>query len=285
MNIKTLYEQCLLKISKCEEKLPIQIKNDIDSLKNCCYSNSIEQSIKNGHLKCLQQSLFQYKNDNDIFFTSLAAEYGQIECLKFLINFGCSWNFLTTQKAAFYGQLNCLKFAMENGCEYNWLTVINSIHHIECLKYLLDNYVKKDSDVSELFQIATKYGYINCMNHIVKNKRIIRHIKWSVFEACIKGRLDCLKYMYEQNLFTEWDIETTKYIVMHGHLNCLKYVIEHGCQWNQYTTYYAAKNGHLNCLKFALENGCNIHPDTKCVAILNNKNNIIQYLSEIKTNK
>ena len=41
-----------------------------------------------------------------------------------------------------------------------------------------------------------------------------------------------------------------------GHLDCLKYAHENGCEWNVWTTLKAAYNGHLDCLRYAIENGC-----------------------------
>ena len=35
-----------------------------------------------------------------------------------------------------------------------------------------------------------------------------------------------------------------------GHLDCLKYLHEHGCPWDEGTCLAAAKNGHLNCLNY-----------------------------------
>jgi hypothetical protein len=36
-----------------------------------------------------------------------------------------------------------------------------------------------------------------------------------------------------------------------GHLECLKYAHENGCEWDRYTCSNAAFNGHLECLKYA----------------------------------
>ena len=46
-----------------------------------------------------------------------------------------------------------------------------------------------------------------------------------------------------------------------GHLECLKYTHENGCEWDPETTQVAAIYGHLECLFYCLENDCPIHPN------------------------
>ena len=43
---------------------------------------------------------------------------------------------------------------------------------------------------------------------------------------------------------------------MNGHLNCLQYAHENGCDWDDRTTEAAATNGHLDCLQYARDNDC-----------------------------
>ena len=50
----------------------------------------------------------------------------------------------------------------------------------------------------------------------------------------------------------------------YGHLACLKWAREHGCDWNAYTCNLAAYGGHLDILKWAREHGCPW--DTFCLA-------------------
>jgi hypothetical protein len=47
-----------------------------------------------------------------------------------------------------------------------------------------------------------------------------------------------------------------------GHLECLKYAHENGCEWSAKTCFRVAHNGHLECLKYVHENGCPWDSDT-----------------------
>ena len=47
-----------------------------------------------------------------------------------------------------------------------------------------------------------------------------------------------------------------------GHLECLKYAHEQGCELDADTCKAAARRGHLDCLKYAHEQGCEWDADT-----------------------
>jgi hypothetical protein len=38
-----------------------------------------------------------------------------------------------------------------------------------------------------------------------------------------------------------------------GHLECLEYAHENGCEWDEETCVFAALNRHLECLKYACD--------------------------------
>ena len=73
--------------------------------------------------------------------SSLAAEYGHLDCLKYLHENGCSWNEHTCRCAALNGHLECLKYVHENGCPWNEWTCDAAAEngHFDCLKYAYEN--------------------------------------------------------------------------------------------------------------------------------------------------
>jgi len=72
--------------------------------------------------------------------------------------------------------------------------------------------------------------------------------------AASNGHLDCLKYLHENGC--QWYEDTCSHAALNGHLDCLKYAHEQGCSWNEDTCAFAARNGHLECLKYAYEQEC-----------------------------
>lgn len=72
--------------------------------------------------------------------------------------------------------------------------------------------------------------------------------------ASFNGHLGCLKFAHENGC--DW-YGAISGAASNGHLDCLKYAHENGCTWvHQLTPYVAAKGGHLECLKYAHEHGC-----------------------------
>ena len=43
---------------------------------------------------------------------------------------------------------------------------------------------------------------------------------------------------------------------VNGYLDCLKYLLENGCELHESAMFDAANNGHLSCLKILYEHGC-----------------------------
>ena len=67
------------------------------------------------------------------------------------------------------------------------------------------------------------------------------------------GHLDCLKYVHEQGC--EWDADTCEAAARGGHLECLKYAHEQGCEWDADTCHSAAIGGHLGVLEVCARAG------------------------------
>lgn len=54
----------------------------------------------------------------------------------------------------------------------------------------------------------------------------------------------------------EWTKWTIAYAARNGHLECLKYLHQHGCVWTEETLRGAVTCKQVECLKYAYENGC-----------------------------
>ena len=96
--------------------------------------------------------------------------------------------------------------------------------------------------------------------------------------AAASGHLECLAYLHENGC--EWDGRTCMYAAVNGHLECLKYAFEHGCSWDRRVCSYAAKYGHLECLEYAHANGCPWDEFTCCFAAKNGHLECLVYAHE-----
>jgi hypothetical protein len=96
--------------------------------------------------------------------------------------------------------------------------------------------------------------------------------------AAENGHLDCLQFAFENGC--DWDEYTSSNAAANGHLDCLRYIYQNECPWDEDTTAKAAKNGHLDCLKYAFKNGCEWDSDTTTNAAWNGHLDCLKYAHE-----
>jgi hypothetical protein len=92
------------------------------------------------------------------------------------------------------------------------------------------------------------------------------------------GHLDCLRYAHEHGC--EWNSKTCENAASGGHLDCLEYAHESDCNWDHETCSAAAENGHLDCLKYAHEHGCEWNSKTCKYAARNGHLDCLKYAHE-----
>ena len=97
-------------------------------------------------------------------------------------------------------------------------------------------------------------------------------------DAAKNGHLDCLQYAHENGC--EWDEWTCTYAAKNGHLDCLVYAHDNGCRWDEWACIYAAEYGHLDCLEYAHINGCEWDKWTCTHAVKNGHLECLQYAHE-----
>ena len=102
-------------------------------------------------------------------------------------------------------------------------------------------------DAHEVALNSANQGNLRCL-------RWARYLDRSVCRLAAEyGHLACLAYAHEHGC--EWGAGVCLYAAMHGRLACLAYAHEHGCTWGTNTCVSAARNGRLACLAYAHEHG------------------------------
>lgn len=129
--------------------------------------------------------------------TTLAAQYGFINSLRYAHGHGAPWHAFTTAIAAQYGQLECLRYAHEHGCEWHPTTTVTAVAygHFECLRY------------------AHEHG-----------------CPWDMYSTIIaaeNGRLDLLRYVHENGC--PWLSDVATAAAEYENWDCLRYAVTHGC--------------------------------------------------------
>ena len=78
--------------------------------------------------------------------------------------------------------------------------------------------------------------------------------------AAVHGSLQSLKLLLDHGgLLNDYTIELT---AMNGHYECLKLLLDHGAHIGNNATVYATMNGHYECLKLLLDHGAHIANNT-----------------------
>ena len=116
------------------------------------------------------------------------------------------------------------------------------------------------------------------MDDITNNRCNNKGCSSSTLYAAKIGHLECLRYARENGC--EWHPDTTWKAAENGHLECLRYAHENGCEWHPETTWGAADYGNLECLRYAHDNGCEWHPETTWGAAYNGHLECLMYIYE-----
>ncbi len=168
MSISKLYSDILATICGLVEPEDLQLmKGEIDVKHSvaCGYldiikylRNSIQNiyvdSIQGGHLHVLQWAfangydLNQPRIKDGIYnitaqdeLCMLAAHYGHIEILQWLVSIGCTLTHEVCSSAAYANRFNVLQWARANGCPWNYYTCMSaaSSGNLDMLKWAHDN--------------------------------------------------------------------------------------------------------------------------------------------------
>jgi hypothetical protein len=165
---------------------------------------------------------------NEGYFCSQVAKTNKLELLKWVREEKkCKWDSGTIEAAAEYGNLEMVKYCVANKCPIDEYTCAYAAEngHLECLKYLREE-AKAPWDSSTASWVAAN-GHLHILEYLVERK-------YDQFNtsACINtaknGYLDCLKYLHE-TAKAPWGY----WSVYHAHENnqteCLQYLLDNNC--------------------------------------------------------
>lgn len=66
-----------------------------------------------------------------------------------------------------------------------------------------------------------------------------------------------------------------------GNLACLQVLQDYMCPWDAVTTYEAARGGHLDCLQFAVQHGCECTQEAMDIAVALKKPECVAYMETL----
>jgi hypothetical protein len=206
-----------------------------------------------GHINILKYLLEvrQYRNDNGIGGCYAAAEYGQLEILKWARKNELHWCERTCGVAAEKCHLEVLQWAHFNGCPWDTRTCTNAATngHLALLQWARRHGCPWNSNTCSS---AAFHGHLEILMWAKENG-----CPWNsetCSSAALWGRLAILKWARENGC--PWNSKTCSSAASRGHLAVLKWARGNGCPWDQETCKSALKFGHLKVLEWAQGNGC-----------------------------
>lgn len=210
-------------------------------------------AAENGDLECMKWLISKGSTVGKNVFC-YAAKYGRLDCIKWLHENGYPWSKYTLSHAAFGGHLECLKYAHASGGGSQEFAVCQNAAmngYLECLIYAFTNGFICDVSVSAN---AGKNGHFECLKYLHNNRADI-HPDISYY-AAISGNMECLRWTYENGYRMSQSI--CNYAERVGNIDCLRYAYEHGGIWHNPNLNHSFETGNLECIKYVYEKGiCN----------------------------
>jgi len=224
-----------------------------DGEKMFCY-----QVARTNKLELLKWAREEKKCDWGARTFSAAAERGNLEMVKYCVANGCPVNVLACAHAANYGHLECLKYLHEvakapwDSRTANWAA---SNGHLHILEYL----VEREYDEYNEFACANAAGngHLDCLKYLHEEAKAPWDWK-TANRAASNGHLHILEYLVERK-YDEFQYNEYVCVVAaeYGHLDCLKFLHETAkAPWDEWAVRYAHEYHHPECLQYLLDNDC-----------------------------
>lgn len=165
----------------------------VDTLVAAFRSKSVE-AIRFVHRKIGRWPEFRVRIRHKTTISSLMADTGDLECIKYGYETGCIERSASISLAS-SGNLECLRYVCEKGLAWEGTSMMTSAvtyGHLDCIKYLHES--GESLDASHPI-IAARGGYVPVLQYLHENGCPID--RKAVFQAAICRRRECLKYLYD----------------------------------------------------------------------------------------
>jgi hypothetical protein len=191
----------------------------------------------------------------------IAAEYGNLHCLKYIFNkttYKDIWDDVL-KKASKYGNLPIVIYLHQHGCllTKNSYELAARSGHLNCLKYLIEygNFWQYGT-----IENALLFGNFNCLLILVSTDASILPKEeiyiCIILNLCIiGGNLDCLRlihHIYHENKLILYGHCALRIAAKFGRLDCIKYMYENGCEFSNLVLETAKKYEHLDCVEYLM---------------------------------
>jgi hypothetical protein len=243
------------------EMLEYCLTRECPGVDSCCAG-----AAHGGQLECLKHlhEVVQAPWDDDGQTALNAVDSHSLHILEYLVDRKYEFNDANAcSLAAQYGDLDCLKYLHETAkAPWDGRAVRQAHNHKkpECLQYLLDKNCplpegwRYEDGIVLTPRSLEKFiseGNLIMVQYCVAKGFPVNHL--SCATAAGDGQLEILQYLHEE-VGAPWDWEAAYHAAQYGHLHILEYLFERKYNEFDIDTYCgAAASGHLDCLKYLHE--------------------------------
>jgi len=188
-----------------------------------------------------------------------AAEYGYLDCLKYLHETAkAPWDAEAVRRAHENNEPDCLQYLLDNDCPLpeGWLSPQSFDKFIREGDLILVKYcVAKGFPVNEQScALAARNGQLEILQYLHEEANASWDSETGI-EAADRGYLHIFEYLVEQDY--EFHVDTCVCTASAGHLNCVKYLHETAkAPWDGRAVREAHENNEPDCLQYLLDNNC-----------------------------
>ena len=190
---------------------------------------------------------------------SIAASFGQIECLKALINCGPRKQVeldTALEYAAKSGHVESVKLLLNEGATKVESALIDASlgGHAECVEALIDNGA---NDFSSALSYSTMKGRTECLEVLINR---VKTVNTNDLNDCLQiaiywDRPETLQILIDNGAN---DLDDALYTsVLYGRCKCLRILLLNGANISVSALRSAIEKGHVECLKLLVDNGTN----------------------------
>jgi hypothetical protein len=230
------------------------------------YKKIFSDVVKSKTGKCLKyicSILPKHNHPNTVWYTKMTAQYGNIEGLRFLCDYGCPLNSEATRAALEGGSVECFKYTSEQQPLH--ITKEDMLKTLKCAHFDMFKHLHSLGNglfIEFWYPIMSQKAYGMKNNVISMINYLIEHrCPWDenvIAKAADLGNVAILKRLHEAGC--PWDekvlLEVTSWCDKEPHLECFKYALKEGAPLSPKVIYNAAMYNTLPILKAAIEAGC-----------------------------
>lgn len=158
----------------------------------------------------------------------IAAAAGHLECLNYLQCAGLPLTHILVAESIIYDKTHVLQYLIDHGAELKPASIVLGADRgrLDCLKLLVDGNCPTD-DLAEAFLLASRKGYLSCVEYMWKNCNLSGDI---CFEGCILrgategGQLSIFKFTFENNFPSACYPTCLGSLLVEGMFDCIEYL-------------------------------------------------------------